>query len=51
MIKVLKIFSQTKSSDIIEEILKILWNLLQYPKEDLALDKITLLFYLLKVLI
>jgi len=42
MIKVLKIFSQTKSSDIIEEILKILWNLLQYPKEDLALDKITL---------
>jgi len=43
MVRILKIFSQTKSTDIIEEILSILWNLLQYPKESLANDRISLL--------
>jgi len=37
--KTIKVFLKTKSTELMQETLSIVWNLLQYPKEPIANDK------------
>jgi hypothetical protein len=37
--KTIKVFLKTKSNELMQETLSIIWNLLLYPKEPLSNDK------------